>query len=91
MLLFTLGVSLGTGILFGLIPALQGSRADLSSTLKESAGRSGTGFRQNKARSVLVVVEVALALILLIGSALLIRTAVALGGVDPGLRRRATC
>ena len=39
----------------------------------------------------LVVVEVALALILLIGSALLIRTAIALGGVDPGLRRRATC
>jgi putative ABC transport system permease protein len=84
VLLFTLAVSLGTGILFGLIPAIQGSRADLSATLKESAGRSGTGFRQNKARSVLVVIEVALALILLIGSALLIRTAVALGGVDPG-------
>jgi len=84
VLLFTLAVSLGTGILFGLIPAIQGSRADLSATLKESAGRSGTGFRQNKARSVLVVIEVALALILLIGSALLIRTAVALGNVDPG-------
>ncbi len=67
-------VSLGTGILFGLIPALQGSRADLNVTLKESSGRSGTGFRQNKARSVLVVVEVALALVLLVGSALLIRT-----------------
>src|SRR6185503_10316827 len=52
--------------------------------LKESSGRSGTGFRQNKVRSVLVVVEVALALVLLIGSALLIRTAVALGRVDPG-------
>jgi putative ABC transport system permease protein len=84
VLLFTVLVSAGTGILFGLIPALQGSRADLSSTLKESAGRSGTGFLQNKARAVLVVLEVALALILLIGSALLIRTAVALGRVDPG-------
>ena len=88
VLLFTIGVSLGTGVLFGLIPAVQGSRADLSSTLKESAGRSGTGFRQNKARSLLVVIEVALALILLIGSALLIRTAVALGRVDPGFDAR---
>ena len=81
---FTIGVSLLTGIVFGLIPALQSSKTDLTTTLKESAGRSGTGFRQNKVRSVLVVVEVALALVLLIGSALLIRTAVALGRVDPG-------
>jgi putative ABC transport system permease protein len=84
VLAFTFAVSIGTGILFGLFPALQGSRADLSSTLKESGGRSGTGFRQNKARAVLVVIEVALALILLIGSALLIRTSLALRNVDPG-------
>jgi predicted permease len=77
-------VSLATGIIFGLIPALQSSKTDLTTTLKESAGRSGTGFRQNKVRSALVVVEVALALVLLIGSALLIRTAMALGRVDPG-------
>ena len=81
---FTLALSVLTGLLFGLIPALQSSKTDLTTTLKESAGRSGTGFRQNKVRSVLVVVEVALALVLLIGSALLIRTAVALGRVDPG-------
>jgi putative ABC transport system permease protein len=81
---FTVAVSLLTGLIFGLIPALQSSKADLTTTLKESAGRSGTGFKQNKVRSVLVVVEVALALVLLIGSALLIRTAVALGRVDPG-------
>jgi putative ABC transport system permease protein len=80
---FTIAVSLATGLIFGLIPALQSSRTDLTTTLKESAGR-GTGFRQNKVRSALVVVEVALALVLLIGSALLIRTAVALGRVDPG-------
>jgi putative ABC transport system permease protein len=84
VVLFTLAVSIGTGILFGLIPAIQSSRTDLTTTLKESSGRSGTGFRQNKARSILVVVEVGLALVLLIGSALLIRTAVALGRVDPG-------
>jgi putative ABC transport system permease protein len=84
VVLFTTAVSLGTGILFGLIPALQSSKTDLTTTLKESSGRSGTGLRQNKARSVLVVVEVALALVLLVGSALLIRTAVALGHVDPG-------
>jgi len=81
---FTLAVSIFTGLIFGLIPALHSSKSDLTSTLKESAGRSGTGFRQNKVRSVLVVVEVALALVLLIGSALLIRTAVAVGRVDPG-------
>ena len=81
---FTLAVSIATGLLFGLVPALQGSRADLTTTLKESSGRAGSGFRHNKVRSVLVVVEVALALVLLVGSALLIRTAIALGRVDPG-------
>jgi putative ABC transport system permease protein len=84
VLSFTVAVSIGTGILFGLIPALQASRTDLSATLKESSSRSGTGFRQNKTRSILVVVEVALALVLLVGSALLVRTAVALRTVDPG-------
>src|SRR4029453_16842668 len=69
---------------FGLIPAPQDSKTDLTSTLKETGGRSGTGFRQNKTRAVLVVTEVALALTLLIGSALLIRSAVALSRVDPG-------
>jgi len=81
---FTLLVSLGTGILFGLIPALQGSRSDLNSNLKESGGRTGTGLRQNKFRSLLVVVEIALAVILLVGSALFIRAQMALASVDPG-------
>jgi len=84
VLVFTMGVAITTGIVFGLIPALQGSRADLNVTLKESGGPAGTGFRQNKMRSVLVVAEVALALILLVGSALLIRTSIALRAVDPG-------
>ena len=84
VLAFAVAVSVGTGVLFGLIPALQGSRTDLGGTLKEGGGRTGTGFRQNRTRAVLVVGEVALALILLIGSALLIRTSIALNAVDPG-------
>ncbi len=87
VLVFTLVVSIFTGILFGLIPAIHASRTDLNLMLKESSSRSGTGFRQNKARSILVVTEMALALILLAGAALLIRTYVALRHVDPGFDR----
>jgi predicted permease len=81
---FTLLISIGTGVIFGLIPALTSSRADLAATFKEGGGRSGSGFKQNKARSIFVVTEISLALVLLIGSALLIRTTEALGRVDPG-------
>jgi putative ABC transport system permease protein len=84
LLTFTLLVSLLTGILFGLIPAFNASRTDLTATLKESGSRSGSSFRQNKARSILVVTEMALALILLIGAALLIRTFAVLRSVKPG-------
>lgn len=84
ILLFTLAIAILTGILFGLIPALQASCTDLSASLKESSGRSGSGFRQNKARTLLVVSEIALAVILLVGAALLIRTTVALADVSPG-------
>src|SRR6202453_1037398 len=84
VLAFSLGISLLTGILFGLFPAIGASRPDLNSTLKESSNRSGTGFRQSKARSILVISEVSLALVLLVGSALLIRTFMALHAVDPG-------
>ncbi|HLG99708.1 MAG TPA: ABC transporter permease [Bryobacteraceae bacterium] len=84
VLAFTLLASLVTGILFGVIPAFQASRTDLTSVLKEAGGRGGTGFRQNKARSLLVVTEMALALILLVAAALLIRTYMALRAVDPG-------
>jgi putative ABC transport system permease protein len=74
ILIFALAISVVTGILFGLVPAFKASRSDLTSTLKESGSRSGTGFRQNKTRSLLVVTEMALAMILLVGAALLIRT-----------------
>src|SRR6185369_16940515 len=81
---FTLVVSLLTGILFGTLPAFSASRSNLNSTLKESGNRSGTGFREGKARSLLVVSEVSLALVLLIGATLLIRTFIALHEVGPG-------
>ena len=81
---FTLGLSLITGILFGLVPALQSSRADLNSTIKESSNRSGTGLRHHKTRALLVITEMALALVLLVGAALLIRTFLAIRAVNPG-------
>ena len=84
VLAFTVLAAGLTGILFGLIPALHSSRPDLSATLKESGGRTGTGLRQNKARTILVISEVALAVVLLVGSVLLIRTSMALGAVKPG-------
>jgi putative ABC transport system permease protein len=84
VLLFTLSVSMLTGILFGLFPAIGASRPDLNSTLKESSNRAGTGFHQSKARSLLVISEVSLALVLLIGAALLIRSFLALRNVNPG-------
>ena len=84
VLAFTLVVSCATGILFGLFPAFSVSRTDLNSTLKESSNRSGTSFRTGKTRAILVITEVALALVLLVGAALLIRTFVALRAVNSG-------
>jgi putative ABC transport system permease protein len=84
VLTFTLLISLFTGILFGLVPAFSASRADVSTTLNESGSRSGAGLRQNKTRSILIVTEMALALVLLAGAGLLIRTFMALRTVDPG-------
>jgi predicted permease len=81
---FTLVLSLVTGVLFGLVPALVSARADLNSVIKDSSSRSGSGFRQNKTRSALITLEVGLAVVLLIGASLLIRTSLALGQVDPG-------
>lgn len=80
---YTLLASLATGILFGLAPALQISGADLHETLKEG-GRIGTGAARGRVRSVLVVLEMAVALVLLIGSGLLIRSFWRLQQIDPG-------
>ena len=85
---FAFMVSLVTGIVFGLFPAFHGSRADISSILKNSSGRSGTGLHLNKARAALVISEVSLAVVLLVSSALLIRSFAALYAVDPGFETK---
>jgi putative ABC transport system permease protein len=84
VLLFTFIVTLLTGILFGLIPALQSSRTELNETLKEG-GRSGAGgVHRGRIRNVLIVSEVALALMLLVGAGLLLKSFSRLLSVDPG-------
>jgi len=85
---FAAFISLATGIIFGLMPAIAASRADLNDVIKEGGGRSGTGLRHNKTRAVLVVIETAIALVLVIGASLLIRTMIALRSVNPGFDSR---
>jgi putative ABC transport system permease protein len=83
VLLFTAGVALVTGILFGLGPALQASRRDLTLSLKEG-GASGSSRRRSRAHDALVIAEVALALVVLIASGLLVNSFWRLIHVRPG-------
>ena len=84
--LFTFAISVVTGIIFGLVPALQASKPDLNEGLKES-GRGATGNpRRHRVRALLVVSEVALSLVLLVGSGLMIRSFARLLAVDPGFK-----
>ena len=81
----TLAVSVVTGILFGLIPAWQASRDSSAESLKEG-GRSGIGAARLRVRALLVISEFALSLMLLIGAGLMLRSFIALQGIDPGFR-----
>jgi predicted permease len=82
VLLFTFAVSALAGILFGLVPALKTSRGDVQETLKE--GGRGTSGSHHRTQSVFVVVEMALAIVLLAGAGLMIRSLNKLWNVDPG-------
>ncbi|MDX6304394.1 MAG: putative transport system permease protein [Blastocatellia bacterium] len=81
---FTLGVSILTGIIFGLVPAIHSSKTQLTETLKEGGRGSGEGARRNRIRGVLVVGELAIAVILLVGAGLLIQSLWRLRQVSPG-------
>src|SRR3712207_505054 len=84
VLLTTLGVAVGTGIIFGLIPALASGKPELTEALKEGGRGSTTGVRRNRLRNGLVIAEVALALLLLVGASLLMKSFVRLQNVHPG-------
>ena len=88
VLVFALAVSVLTAFLFGLAPALQFSKPDLNETLKEGGRGARDGSARHRLRNVLVISEIALALTLLIGAGLLIRSFVQLLQVDPGFAAR---
>ena len=84
VLCLTLLVSVGTGIFFGLVPALASAQPELTEALKEGGRSATTGPRRNRLRNALVVAEVALALVLLISASLLLKSFVRLQNVNPG-------
>lgn len=88
VLLFALGISALVGGLAGLLPAVKVSHTNLAATMNESGSRAGAGLRYNQTLSLLVVVEMALAMVLLAGTGLLIRTFRDLRSVNPGFETR---
>jgi predicted permease len=87
VLLFTLGISLLAGLLFGLIPVLKFATPHLASALKEGGRLSSAGRERHRARNALVVAEIALAMVLLVASGLMMRTFYAMRDVQPGFVR----
>jgi putative ABC transport system permease protein len=85
VLLFSLVISVLTGIVFGLVPALQASRPDVTDALKKAGRSTGAGSDGSRTRNLLIVVEVALSVVLLAGAALTVRTFLALQNVDVGI------
>ena len=85
LLLFTLGLAFATGVLFSIVPAMQISRTTLNDALRQG-GRSGIGGRRATTRDVLVILEVAAALVLLVGAGLMLKTLAKLRAIDIGFR-----
>jgi putative ABC transport system permease protein len=83
---FTAAVTLSTGLVFGLAPALFATRTDLSESLKEASSQTTTGARRSGVRHLLVISEMALATMLLLGAGLMLKSFWLLRGVDPGFR-----
>ena len=88
VLIGTAVVAVGTGILFGLIPAFASAKPELTEALKEGGRSSTTGARRNQLRNSLVVAEIALALVLLVGAGLLLKSYARVQNIDPGFDRR---
>ena len=84
VLAFTAAISIVSGLLFGLFPVIGYARRDLSGALKEGGRSSTSGSRRHRTRGALVVTQVALALVLLVGSGLMVRSFAAMRSIDPG-------
>jgi predicted permease len=84
VLLVTLAIAVGAGLTFGLAPGLASGKLDLTESLKEGGRGSTSGWRHNRLRNILVIGEIALALVLLTGAGLLLKSFVRLGNVNPG-------
>ena len=85
--LFSLGLAIGTGVVFALVPLIRIRRLDLASALRDGRGQSG-GVEERRGRAVLVVAEMAFAVLLLIGSGLTVRSFINLSRIDPGFDAR---
>ena len=88
VMIVTAAVAIGTGIVFGLVPALATAKPELTESLKEGGRSATTGTRTNQVRNSLVIAEIALALVLLVGAGLLLKSYARVQNIDPGFDRQ---